>query len=239
MKSALIYPAFMLSVIFGVMILFAFVLLPRMETLIKDLGGDIPFMTKLLKSMAMGFVYSIPLFIILSIVGSVSIIKLRKTATGRYGTDRLLLKLPMVSSIMVLFTKTGLTNLMSTLLSNGVHMSNALELAEASISNMVLAERFVNAKIDILDGKNVCEAFEKYGVFDGEACDILEIGEKTGDLASAFRDVYKMYDDSLKIALKKMVVIISGAAMGFAFAMAGMLVFGMLQTVMSATTAVS
>jgi type II secretory pathway component PulF len=150
-----------------------------------------------------------------------------------------MLKIPPLSLTIPLFTKTSLTNLMATLLSNGVNTSEALKIAQTCVNNKVLLEQFVLAKTDILDGKSVCESFEQHQILDGEECDFLEVGEKIGDLASAFRDIHKIYDERLKSTLKKLTLMASSIAMMFAFSLIGLLALGMVQSIMGATAAVS
>ncbi|MDR1401882.1 MAG: type II secretion system F family protein [Puniceicoccales bacterium] len=235
--SSLIYPSFLICLVIGVMMLFTFVLMPGMKSFISDLGGKIPSMVKFLESMANCFVYLIPAAIIAIIVAIIALPRIRKTKIGRYKTDAILLKIPPFSSIVSLVMKTNLSNLMATLLGNGINTSEALELAQLSISNKVLLEQFINAKNDILDGKTVCASFEKYRILDGEACDFIEIGEKTGDLAVSFRDIHKIYADDLKSSLKKIVISISATAMAVAFTLVGLLAFGIVQTIMGASNA--
>jgi type II secretory pathway component PulF len=237
MISSLIYPSFMVSFVFVVMLLFVFVLMPKMESFIKDLGGELPPMAQFLKSLSKWLVYSLLPIIGCIIAAFITIPKIRQTKLGRYKTDQLMLKIAPFSITIPLFMKTSLTKLMATLLSNGVNTSEALNLAQTSIGNEVLLEQFICAKTDILDGGSVCTAFEKNNILDGEQCDILAIGEKIGDLASSFKDINKMYDEKLQSTLKKLTVSISAAAMMFAFALVGLLALGMVQSIMGATGA--
>lgn len=239
MISAVAYPSFIISLAFVVMLLFSFIIMPQMEAFIKDLGGEIPLLTRALKTTANGFVALSPIIAIIIVAAIIAIPKIRQTKIGRYKTDKILLQLPIASTILPLFMRTNLSNLLATLLGNGVNTSEALTLAETAINNKILLAQFMRAKTDILDGKSVCESFENHGIFDGEACDLLAVGEKVGDLASAFRDVHKMCDDNLKAGLKKMTLTISSAAMFFAFALIGLLAFGIVQSMMGATNAAS
>jgi type IV pilus assembly protein PilC len=239
MISSLVYPSFMVTFTITVMLLFVFVLMPKMEDFIKELGGSLPPMARLLKSIAQWFTYLLLPAIGCIVATLIVIPKIRQTKAGRYKTDQLMLKVAPFSITIPLFMKTNLSKLMATLLSNGVNTSEALKLAQTSIGNEVLLERFIRAKTDILDGCSVCTSFEKYNIIDGEQCDLLAIGEKIGDLASSFRDVHKMYDERLQSTLKKLTVSVSAGAMMFAFALVGLLALGMVQAIMGATSAVA
>ncbi|MDR2779447.1 MAG: type II secretion system F family protein [Puniceicoccales bacterium] len=237
MISSLAYPTFMISFTIAVMLIFVFVLMPKMEDFIKDLGGELPAMAQFLKSLAQWFTYLLLPAIALIILAAITMPKLRQTKIGRRKTDQLMLKIVPFSTIIPLFTQTSLTKLMATLLSNGVNTSDALTLAQTSIGNEILLEQFICAKTNILDGSSVCAAFEQHDVIDGELCDFLAIGEKVGDLATSFKDIHKIYDEKLQSTLKKLTVSISAAAMMFAFTLVGLLALGMVQSIMGATNA--
>ncbi|MDR2776787.1 MAG: type II secretion system F family protein [Puniceicoccales bacterium] len=239
MISSLAYPSFMVAFTVVVMLLFVFVLMPKMENFIKELGGSLPPMAQLLKLISKWFTYLLLPAIGCIIAAFITIPKIRQTKVGRYKTDQLILKMAPFSTTIPLFMKTNLSKLMTTLLSNGVNTSEALKLAQTSISNEILLERFIHAKTDILDGCSICTSFEKYNVIDGEQCDLLAIGEKIGDLSSSFKDIHKMYSEKLQSTLKKLTVSVSTGAMMFAFALVGLLALGMVQSIMGATNAVT
>jgi type II secretory pathway component PulF len=239
MISSLVYPSFMVTFTVAVMLLFVFVLMPKMESFITELGGTLPPMAQFLKSLAQWFTYLLLPAIGCIIAIIMTIPKIRQTNAGRRKTDQLILKMIPFSITIPLFMKTNLSKLMATLLSNGVNTSEALKLAQTSINNEVLLERFIRAKTDILDGCSVCTSFEKHNIIDGEQCDLLAIGEKTGDLASSFKDIHKMYEEKLQSTLKKLTVSVSAGAMMFAFALVGLLALGMVQSIMGATNAVT
>jgi type II secretory pathway component PulF len=118
-------------------------------------------------------------------------------------------------------------------------VSDALELAQTSIENKAILEKFLDAKTDILDGRSVCDAFERYGILDGDKCDLLAVGEKVGDLASSFREIYKLYSEEMKDTLKRLTLSASAAAMSFAFVLVILLAVSVVQILASATSSVS
>ncbi|MDR1433317.1 MAG: type II secretion system F family protein [Puniceicoccales bacterium] len=237
LKSSLIYPAFLTMLVFVVILVFTFFLMPQMENFIKTLGGEIPPMTKFLKSLTSVFIWLVPAVVIAAVVALTLIPKLRQTKVGRHKTDELILKIKPFSTIILLSMRANLSNLMGTLLANGINTSEALELAQSSIANMVLRKRFLDAKTDILDGKSVCASFEKHKIFDGEACDFLEVGEKIGNLGSSFEDIHNIYDANLKNTLRKVTIAASAIAMMTAFSLVGILALGMVQAIAGATSA--
>ncbi|MDR1595868.1 MAG: type II secretion system F family protein [Puniceicoccales bacterium] len=237
--SSLTYPAFMMSMVVVVIFAFAFYLMPMIEDFVKDLGGDLPPLAKILSKFAKALTYVLPVVAVVGIIVVILIPIIRKSAIGRYKTDEIILNLQPFSSMVRLSIKTNLTNVMATLLSNGVNTSNALEIAKLSIANKVALKKFLSAKTDILNGDSVCMAFEKYGVLDGEACDFLAVGEKTGDLASSFKYIYGMYVDDLNATMKKVVASTTAVALTIVFSLVGLFAFSVVQVMVSATAAAS
>ncbi|MDR2603140.1 MAG: type II secretion system F family protein, partial [Puniceicoccales bacterium] len=138
MIASLVYPSFMVTFTVVVMLLFVFVLMPKMENFIKELGGTLPPMAQFLKSLAQWFTYLLLPAIGCIIAIIIIIPKIRQTKVGRYKTDQLILKMIPFSITIPLFMKTNLSKLMATLLSNGVNTSEALKLAQTSINNEIL-----------------------------------------------------------------------------------------------------
>jgi type II secretory pathway component PulF len=231
-RKATTYPLFMASFAAIALLLFLFVLVPFIEKIIGDLGGTMPAMVARLKSVAaMAAKLVIPAMIaVLAAVAAV--LRMCKNARGRYICDEFMLKIPILSGLLILFSRTSLTNLMAILLSNGVNITLALDLAQNSLKNLVLRGRFASAKSDIIDGKGVYESFEKNMVLDGVVCDLIAVGEKVGDLASAFRDANKLYDAELDGALRKLITKVTAVAMGVVLAIVGLFATCVVQTLM-------
>jgi type II secretory pathway component PulF len=237
--SATIYPATMIVFALAVIIGFAFFMMPKLKSLLEQFGADLPPIARILSSGAKLFVISLPLLAVGVTISAVVIANARKTKIGRYKTDQIILKIPPFSKNITLFTKVRFANLMSTLLANGVDMSKALDLAQTSIKNSVILGRFINAKTDILDGEGISKSLEKYGMLEGYKCDLLEVGEKIGNLAGAFKDIHRLYDEELKSRLKHMTSTITAIAMGIVFALVGLLAFTIIQILGKATTSFS
>jgi type II secretory pathway component PulF len=237
--SSLTYPAFMTGMVVVVMVVFMFAIMPRIEGFIKGFGAEPPFMMEFLKKFVGATCFLIPIGAVAAAVGVIVVRNMRKTAGGCRATDGLILRIFPMSVLIPLSTRTNLANLMATLLSNGIPMAEALKMARSSIGNVVIAERFADAEGEIFDGKSVCESFEKYGILDGEACDIVAVGEKVGNLAPSFREIHRIYDGNLKTTIKKVTFTISVIAMTITFTLVGIVAFAMMQAITRISSGIS
>jgi type II secretory pathway component PulF len=235
--SSLIYPICLMVLVFVVIMGFSFFVIPMFENFLKDLGGETPTLLKALNKFAKSMKYLGPITIVTVIATIIVLPIIRKNPNWRRRTDYILLKIPSIGPVVTLAARTNLANVLGTLLSNGVTTSEALELAQVSIPNTVILGKFLGAKIDILNGEAVCSSFEKYGIFDGEACDFIAVGEKTGDLASAFRYVYGALNVDLAAAMRRISLSVTSIVMVIAFAFVAIFALSVVQLITGAMSA--
>jgi type II secretory pathway component PulF len=163
----------------------------------------------------------------------------RRTPNGKFATDCWMLKIPLIGLAIKENYYCQTSNLLGTLLGSGINTTEAMKLTENSSSNTLFKKNFLDAKKQILDGVSLCLAFEKNNVFPEAALDILSVGENTGDIASSFKEVFHIYNQSLKDNLKRMTSIFSSLAMGFAFGLVAALALSVVTSVMKLSTTMS
>jgi type II secretory pathway component PulF len=240
MKTSLIYPVFLITFTLAMMVLFGLVVVPLLGNFVAELGGGkLPAAAQMMQSAAKTTVRVLPIAAILIVGLSIYLPILRKSADGKRKTDAIILRLPLFSSIAMIFFRTNMTNLMKILLSNGVNLVDSLHLVTLSIDNSVLRDRFSSAMHDIMDGKGVAESFEKYGILDLDACSVVAVGEKISSLAFAFRDINKSYDENLKAFMKKLMTTVTSSAMGIAFLLVGILAVSIVQMIAGMASSIS
>jgi type IV pilus assembly protein PilC len=239
MVSSLIYPSFMITFAIVIMLGFGFLIIPAIENFVTELGGTLPpiavWMRSFIENSIKAALCAVILFVIIIIYARIS----RKSKAGKRRIDGIILRLPVVSGAVRLFFMVSVSNMMRMLLGNGVDIVEALRLVKSTITNSVLSSNFAAAEHDILEGKGVSTSFEKYGIFSAELCDILAVGEKIGNIALSFKDVYKIYSENLKIFMKKLPSRITAAVLTFAFSLIGLLVLTIIQTLMGMTSSLS
>jgi type II secretory pathway component PulF len=124
--TSLAYPAFMMAVAGGVILFFMLFLLPRLQTLLKSLGGELPTSTRLLLGLSdFGLKYGI--FVIAGLAfGAVAFWRWRQTEPGRLQTDAWALRMPIIGPFSVSQTVLAFSQTLSVLLENGITTSEAL-----------------------------------------------------------------------------------------------------------------
>lgn len=227
-RGALIYPAIVFSamlVIGGLMLVYV---VPTLSATFADLGSELPASTRSI--IFVSDLLSSHFFSVLAgFVGVVFLLMYaRKTATGKRVIDRVVLHIPVISGIVKNFNSAQTTRTISSLLSSGVEMVEALEITEQVMQNSLYKAVLARARERVQRGSPLSEPFKEaqdiYPVFVGE---IMEVGEETGKLSEMLLNIAVYYEDEVDAATRDlstivepvMMVVIGGGVGFFALSM--------------------
>lgn len=229
--NALAYPAFMMFVAVGVIIFFMVFLMPRLEGLLKNLGGELPTSTRLLLGFSQfGFKYGIFIAVAV-IVGAGAFWRWRLTEAGRYQTDTWALKLPIIGPFSVSQTVLSFSQTLSVLLENGITTSEALRMTERQIQNRVHREAFDLATDRVLEGEALSASLARTGCFPDLVLDQLSVGENTGNLVPSLKKVAVTYQKALSNQLNAFTKIIATGVLLGVFGFVGFIAFAIVSAV--------
>lgn len=231
-QSAMAYPILICTVALGVVALFLFFLLPRIETMMASLGGELNIAARLMIGLSDFALTEGPFVVLGLIVALVAYVKWRQTEDGRRHSDRLLLKIPIIKSLYFNSDICRMTNVMSILLGNGVNTTESLRLSENTLLNRTVLARFQASRTLINDGATFSVAFGKHHLLPESDIDILSIGENTGSVVNSFQEIYKTHAAELEAKLKLGTNLIAGCALGFAFALVFVLTLGIVTSIL-------
>lgn len=229
--TALAYPVFMVVVAIGVILFFVFFLLPRLQTLLSSLGGEMPTSTKILIAVSdFGIRYGI--FIVVGIViAAISFWRWRATESGRTVTDAWLLKLPVVGPFVISQTVLAFSQTLSVLLENGITASEALRMTERQIGNRVHRAAFNTATARVLEGEALSLALGRTGCFPDLVLDRLAVGENTGNIVPSLKQVGQAYQKLISNQLSYFTSLISSGVLMSVFIFVGFIAFSIVSAV--------
>ncbi|MGE9296453.1 MAG: type II secretion system F family protein [Puniceicoccales bacterium] len=232
-QSAMAYPIMICFVAMGVVLLFLFYLLPRIQGMLDQMGGELNLSAKIMIGMADFALMQGPFVLVGLFVVFLSIVQWRKTENGRLTTDRWALRIPLISGLYYHADICRMSNILNVLLSNGVNTTESLRLAENTLQNKVLAGKYVASRTMINDGAPFSAAFKRYGLLPDLDQDILSIGENTGSLAPSFHEIYLTHAEELSGQLKFLTRLIAGFALGFAFILVFVLTLAIVMSILN------
>jgi len=229
--SALAYPAFMMVVAGSVIIFFMVFLLPRLQTLLNSLGGELPTSTRLLLGFSdFGLKYGI--FVVVGLIlGSVAFWRWRNTESGRLQTDTWALKIPLLGPFSVSQTVLAFSQTLSVLLENGITTSEALRMTERQIQNRVHRQAFDEATGRVLEGEALSASLTRTGCFPDLVLDQLSVGENTGNLVPSLKKIAVTYQKAITYQLNAFTKIIATVVLLGVFSFVGFIAFAIVSAV--------
>ncbi len=202
-KSAMIYPSILFALIVVVVFLISAFILPQFEGMINDLGGNIPKITKVIFNVSHfiqnNFLYLIGGIIILILI----IYLLLKTPRGRYFKDYLKLHLPFVGKINQNLVTARFIKAFIILLESGMTITDCMNNLVKMLGNQVFIEKFKFSIDEVNRGKRIAKSIESTNLFPKMVIEMINVGEKSGNLVDVLKSTSSYFDDSLESSIAK------------------------------------
>ncbi len=222
-RAAMTYPTIVVIAALAIVIGLVTFILPKFFDVFKDLGiKDFPVMTQMLMDFS-NFLTS-RWYVMIAIVALV-VIAFRmfvRTRIGRRLYDRLKLKLPVFGPLNHKIALARFSRTLSTLLSSGVPILQALETVAGTVANEIIAEAVMEARARIREGDRIGPPLEKSGMFPPMVVHMISIGEESGALDQMLSKVADFYESevestlqSLTSAIEPVLIVLLGGMVGF------------------------
>lgn len=223
LRGALAYPAFLLMAAMFMVGFLTLYIVPRMSDLFKGLNtkGGLPTVTVIVLGFSNFIVSNIWWLLPLVIVSIVSLVIWLKTPNGKLLLDKFLLKLPIAGNLIKQMTMAQLARSLSTLLSGGITVPDAWNIASESITNLELRRRSLAVLPLIREGRLFTESLEKANWLPELALDMIGIGEKSGSLREMLDEVANFYDAEAEVRLEQLTTLLEPVILVF---MAGIVI---------------
>jgi len=200
-RQAMIYPVGILIFAVLVSIFLLWKVIPVFASIFHDLGAELPLLTAVIVKLS-GFVQKNIIFIFLGIIGLIMAFRYyRNTTAGRWSTDRLMLKIPLFGSLMYKVSMTRVTRTLSTLISGGVPMLEALKITSSTAGNVLIEKEILDARKLVSEGKTMNEAFKESGRFPLMMLQMINVGEATGTLDEMLSKLSSFYDEEVSTSV--------------------------------------
>jgi len=202
--KALSYPLFLILIGVGVIGFLLTYVMPTFVSVYGESAKTLPWATQtLLDVVKHAESRLVPLALLL--VGlAVGARAYYATPAGRLAVDRLMLKVPLVGSIVVKHNTVQLTRTLGTILASGIPLVDALQSAKGAVSNRWIAKGMEGAVNDIREGVTLAAAVDRPKVLPKLAVEMLSVGEETGSLDVMLRDVAEFYEADLDTRLTQL-----------------------------------
>jgi type IV pilus assembly protein PilC len=207
-KGAMTYPAIVgiiALLVTGVMLTF---IVPTFAQMFADLGGTLPLPTRIVMGLSV-FLRRYLILVLLAMAGMViGYIFYNRTENGKYNIDSLKLRLPIVGDLVRKSSISRFSQTLSTLLTSGVTILEALSITAKTAGNKVLEKGLFRTLERISGGLSIAEPLKDTGVFPPMVIQMIAVGEKTGDLSGMLLKISDFYKEEVDAAVDALTSII-------------------------------
>lgn len=212
-KKLIMYPAFAGTVVTGVALFLLVYLVPQLAGFIKNMTqGQLPWQTQLMLNLSDFIIarwYVLlttpPLMVFLVVMYA------RSGEKARYRLDGIKLRLWAIGPILNKIIIARFAGFFAMMYTAGVTVLDAMEISERIVGNRVIAATLHRVREQIMEGKGITESFQMTGLFPPLVIRMLKIGETTGQLDVALKNVNYFYDREVKEAIEQLQAMIEPA----------------------------
>ena len=209
--GSLIYPAVLLTLVFGLMFFMFVFVVPQFAVLYDQMGSKLPAMT--MDLLAFGkFLRANILWILLGMGGvAYSGFRFSHTEQGRDFIDGFRIGTPVLGKIWLKYQVALFARTLSTLLTGGLPLVPSLETAARSISSRRVSKAVMNSISTVREGKSLADALIQTKVFPDLAAEMISVGEQTGALPQMLNSVSEFFEEDVATALAAALALIEPA----------------------------
>lgn len=207
-SHALTYPLFLLitlGVILGV--LFVFVM-PRFVAMYADFGAELPLPTKILVGFVRHLYVYLPILLLIGVAAGFAWRAFVAAPAGRLRVDRLKMRLPLLGDINRHVAIAQLARTLSTLLSGGTPLVEAMSTTRESLANRAEANALERAVALVTEGKSLAQAMQASGSMPNTALKMIEVGEALGNLDGMLAEIAEYYEDLVANKLTRLTALV-------------------------------
>lgn len=229
-RTALIYPALLLSVsVLSVLILLVFVV-PQFGQLLADSGQPVPTSTQLVLSASESLRNHGWLVLGFMVAAAALLRRYLTREQNRARIDRALLRLPLLGDLIRRLDVARFTRALGTLLQNGVPLLAGVDIAGAALSNRTLCATLPTVIDSLKQGRGMAMPLLATGQFPRLAVQLIRIGEESGQLDSMLLRSADILDTEIKQRIQSLISILEPALI----VVLGIVIAGILMSILTA-----
>jgi type IV pilus assembly protein PilC len=206
--GALIYPAFLLCFLAGLISFIITFVVPKFAMLYSELEVQLPPFTVFFISLAQGVKRFAPLIllgIVLAVLGTRGMLHSLRV---RLAFERAKFGMPVLGKLLLKFSVAEFARTLSTLLQGGIPIISALETAKESVTSPLMAKAIGEAEKEVIAGRALSTSLRPFGLFPSIALDMMEVGESTGAMSSMLEAVAEFFEEDVSVDLATLVALV-------------------------------
>ncbi len=207
-KNALIYPAFVIVVFVGVMVLMFTAIIPKIALMITESGQEVPIYTRIVLGMS-DLLVNYGIFIALgALVLGFFGWRYSRTEDGALFVDQISLNIPYVGTLYHKLYLSRIADNLNTMILSGIPILRALEITSAVVDNRVYKAILDRTLIEVKGGASLSDSLSQYKEIPSMMVQMIKVGEETGELGNILKTMAKFYQREVISAVDTLVSLI-------------------------------
>ena len=241
-KGAMVYPVVVMSaallIVLGLMIF----IIPTFAEVLDDMGdgATLPWLTQKLVNLSewlLGRKGLNALMVLLSPIVVISFVKfLRQFSNGRYVMDQINLHMPVIKQISYKVSVARWTRTLGTLISAGVPILEAINIARDTSGNEVYARMLQKVHHSIRQGDTFANPLRASKTVDSIVVNMVDVGEETGDLDKMLEKIALNFDEEADVLVSSLMSLLEPIMIIFLGGMVGTIVVAMFLPIITIIT---
>jgi type IV pilus assembly protein PilC len=232
-KSALVYPAAVISIAVLVVGVILWKVIPTFASLFAGLGAQLPLPTRIVIGLSNWLVRLMVPMIILAVVGSYALKRYYETYKGRRVIDRLTLRMPVIGMILRKIAVARFCRTLSTLISSGVPILDGLEITARTSGNAIVEDAIMETRKSVEGGQSLAAPLKQTDVFPPMVVQMISVGEQTGALDTMLSKIADFYEDEVDTAVANLMTLMEPILILFLGTVVGGIVISMYLPIFS------
>jgi type IV pilus assembly protein PilC len=204
-KKLITYPAFVGTVVGGVVFFLMTYLVPELLRFVKTMGQELPIHTKALIVVSNIFVNYWYILLLIPIVIILVIVIGKKVSPGFHlKYDELKLKVPVIGPILKKIILTRLCSFFAIMYSSGITIIDCIRTGEEIAGNKSVEKAMHQVGQQISDGTTLSDSFEAADLFPPLVLRMIRVGESTGALENALSNISYFYTRDVKESIERL-----------------------------------
>ena len=234
-QQALIYPAFLAVAGAALITVFITYMVPQLQGFLAQIGGAMPFATRLLVDTHHIIIAYWWLGALIAIGIAVGFRAFVRTEEGRLTWDRFRLNIPGYGRILRYRYYAQFSRTLGTLMQNGIPLLRALDLVSEIAGNRYLEVKVIEARRAVIDGANLSSALSSQQTFPDLFTDMMAVGEQTGRFGETMQTIADVYERELDRNVAIVSQLIPPLIIVLIAIVVGLVVYGILDAVFTVT----
>ena len=204
-KSAMMYPAFLVALTIAMIIVMSMFVLPSFASVFLAFGSDLPAISKMVMAFSdfmLKWWWLLLIIVVGIVVGFRSLLKYNESFA--MWLAEFLLKIPIIGDVMRNNYIARFCNIMATLTDAGVSILRALELSRDVISNIFMKDCLNQVIEDVKIGTPINVSMSHYEVFDSILVSMVRVGEESGMFSDSMHKMADLYQEQADESTKRL-----------------------------------